>query len=111
MAYDEKLDQRISATLDQVYPDGLVKKKMFGGVCYLVHGNMAVGVHGHWLIVRVGVAAYAQALRHPHVRPFDLTGKPMKGWVTVGPEGYARDEDLAWWMKQGLEYARSLPAK
>jgi hypothetical protein len=112
MAYDEGLAQRISEALDAVLGESeLVEKKMFGGIGYLVQGNMACGVNGDRLIVRVGPGAYDTALARPHVRVFDMTGRPMKGWVTVGPAGYASDEDLAGWVRQGVAYARSLPPK
>jgi hypothetical protein len=109
MAYDEGVAQRIREALEQ--SPGLVEKKMFGGVGYMLHGNMACGVNGDDLIVRVGPERYAEALAHPHAREFDLTGRPMRGWVTVAPDGYEADEDLNAWVKQGVEYALSLPAK
>jgi TfoX/Sxy family transcriptional regulator of competence genes len=109
MAYDEGLAQRVEDVLrDRSHTDA---KTMFGGVGYLLDGNMACGVHGDRLIVRVGTDAYAAALSQPHTREFDLTGRPMKGWITVGPEGTASDEHLADWIEQGLAFARTLPPK
>jgi hypothetical protein len=84
---------------------------MFGGTAFLVNGNMASGVHGDKLIVRLGVEAATSAMADPVVQPFDLSGRPMKGWITVGPEGCQTDEQLGDWIKQGLAYACSLPAK
>ena len=87
MAYDEALEARIAGVL--AGQPGLVSKKMFGGVAFLVHGNMAVGVHEDMLMVRVGPEAYDQALQDPHTRQFDLTGRVMKGWVTIDADGIA----------------------
>jgi hypothetical protein len=109
MAYDEGLAQRIREALDEV--PGLVEKKMFGGVGFMVQGNMACGVNGSDLIVRVGPEGYEEALGRPHAKVFDLTGKPMKGWITVAPGGQETDEDLADWVQQGVDFALSLPAK
>jgi hypothetical protein len=109
MAYDEALAARVRAALGE--RGDLVEKRMFGGVGYLVRGNMACGVHGDRVIVRVGPEAYEAALADPHTRPFDLTGRPMTGWVTVGPEGYAIDTALAEWILRGVSFALTLPAK
>lgn len=81
MAYDEELDQRVRAILGAML--GLEVKKTFGGVGYLLHGNTACGVHGERLIVRLPAADYEGALSQPHVFVFDLTGRPMRGWITV----------------------------
>jgi len=72
---------------------------------------MACGVHKNDLIVRVGPEKYEEALSRPHARPFDMTGRPMAGWVMVAPEGCETESDLKAWVKQGLAFARSLPAK
>jgi hypothetical protein len=109
MAYDPALAQRVQDALAAL--PGLAAKKMFGGVGYLVNGNMACGVHGDGLIVRLDPARYAAALGQPHVRVFDLTGRPMKGWVMVGPAGCATDAALRSWVAQGVAYAQTLPEK
>ncbi len=109
MAYDQGLVQRVREETSEL--PGYVEKKMFGGVGFMLQGNMACGVNGADLIVRVGPERYESALAQPHTRPFDLTGRPMKGWVFVNAEGYEADEDLKAWMQQGVEYALSLPAK
>jgi TfoX/Sxy family transcriptional regulator of competence genes len=109
MSYDAELAGRVRAALGA--SPGLDEKKMFGGVGFLVHGNMACGVHGQDLIVRVGPDRYPEALTRPHARPFDLTGRPMSGWVTVTPAGCENDEQLEGWVSQGVAFARSLPAK
>jgi TfoX/Sxy family transcriptional regulator of competence genes len=109
MPYDERLASRIRAGLGQV-PD-VVEKKMFGGVGFLVNGNMACGVHKNNLIVRVGASKYEAALISPHTHVFDMTGRPMTGWVMVLPEGCATEDQLNTWVEQGLAFARSLPGK
>jgi hypothetical protein len=92
MANDEGLVQRIREILDE-RPD-LVEKKMFGGVGFMVRGNMACGVHKDKLIVRVGAKRYEEAMRIPLTLPFDITGRVMKGWVMVEAAGYESDDDL-----------------
>ena len=109
MAYDQSLEQRISELLGS--QPGLVTKKMFGGVGFMLHGNMACGVYQQYLIVRVGPQRYEQALAQPHTRIFDITGRPMKGWVMVAPAGCASEDALQSWTQQGIEFALTLPAK
>jgi TfoX/Sxy family transcriptional regulator of competence genes len=109
MAYDEDLGRRVR---DQLAAEaGVAEKAMFGGLAFLLNGNMAVGLSGAQLMVRVGPEASDDALERPHTRPFDMTGRPMKGWVLVAPEGIAAERDLATWVAQGVEFARSLPSK
>jgi TfoX/Sxy family transcriptional regulator of competence genes len=109
MAYDEGLAQRVREALGDL--PGLVEKKMFGGVGYLVQGNMACGVNQDDLIVRVGPEAYEDALAEPHTRVFDMTGRPMRGWIVVTPEGYNSDADLDEWVQRGVRFAAALPPK
>ena len=109
MAYDEGLAQRVREALAE-QPE-LVEKKMFGGVGFMVQGNMACGVNRDNLIVQVGPASYEGALAQPHTGPFDMTGRPMKGWVVVVPDGYASDRDLERWVQQGLVFVLTLPRK
>ena len=109
MAHDEGLAQRIREALGEL--PGLVEKKMFGGVGFMVQGNMACGVNKDDLIVRVGAEQYAEALAKPHTRPFDMTGRPMKGWVMVASDGYESDDALKNWVQQGVDFALSLPPK
>lgn len=109
MAYNVSLSRRIHELLQD--QPGLIEKKMFGGIGFMLQGNMACGVNKEDLIVRVGPEAYGQSVIQPHARPFDFTGRPMKGWVMVGPPGYAAEEDLQAWVKQGVDFALSLPAK
>ena len=109
MAYDEGLAQRVREIMQE--QPGLVEKKMFGGIGFMVHGNMACGVREDALIVRVGPERYQDTLARPHTRLFDITGRPMKGWVMVAPDGYESDDELAGWVRQGVDFALSLPAK
>jgi len=109
MAYDEGLAQRVTELLEEM--PGFNEKKMFGGVCYLLNGNMACGVLNEDIIVRVGPENYENSLKLPHTRKFDITGRPMKGWVMVSPGGHASDEDLAAWVRKGVNFALSLPPK
>ncbi|MBC8368078.1 TfoX/Sxy family protein [bacterium] len=109
MAYDEGLAQRVHEALAN--QGDLVEKKMFGGVGYLVRGNMACGVLKDDLILRLGPEAGEAALMKPHTRVFDITGRAMKGWVMVSPEGYATDKALQDWVDQGLAFALTLPPK
>ena len=109
MAYDEGLAQRVREMLaDQ--PD-LEEKKMFGGIAFMLQGNVACGLTQDNFMVRVGPEGYEEALAWPHARPMDFTGKPMKGWVYVDSDGYTDDEDLAEWVRMGVAYALSLPPK
>ncbi len=109
MAYDEGLAQRIREALQGV--PGLTEKKMFGGLAFLLRGNMVCGVVGEELMVRVGPGEYERSLSRPHARAMDFTGRPMKGFVYVSPEGFAEDEGLAQWVGLGVSYAGSLPGK
>ncbi len=108
MAYDEAFAARIR--IEMAGTRGLGEKRMFGGVAFLVNGNMACGVIGDELAVRVGPDAYEAALQEQHVREFDFTGRPMKGWVMIGRKGLA-GKKLGAWVARGRDYATSLPAK
>jgi TfoX/Sxy family transcriptional regulator of competence genes len=109
MAYDEGLAERIREVLSD-YPE-MKEKKMFGGLTFMVQGNMACGLIKEDFMVRVGAAKYDETLRKPHTRKMEFTGKSMKGFIMVEAEGYEDDKALASWVKQGVDYARSLPAK
>jgi hypothetical protein len=108
MAFNVVLAEQVRGFLQG---ENIMEKKMFGGVGFLVNGNMACGVHGDNLIVRVGTERYDEILTHPLVKPFDMTGKPMTGWVEIIPKGTARDVDLKGWVHTGLTYAATLPEK
>ncbi len=109
MAFDEGLAQRIRELLED--DEAVREKQMFGGLAFLVSGNMACGVVGEELMVRVGPDAYEEALARPHAREMDFTGRPMRGLVYVGSVGIEDDEGLAAWVERGVAFARSQPAK
>ena len=109
MAYSEDLVERVRDALDG--RAGLTERKMFGGVGLMLRGNMAVGVRGDDLIVRLSNSDAERALAENGVRAFDLSGRPMRGWVLVGPKATSSERDLARWVNTGADYAASLPAK
>ncbi len=109
MAYSEALAERLRETLTRF--KGVSERKMFGGVAFLVNGNMCVGVVNDDLMVRVGPDAYENARTQPHAREMDFTGKPMKGMVYVDTKGIAKDKDLAAWVDRGMAFAGNLPPK
>jgi hypothetical protein len=84
---------------------------MFGGVGFLLNGNMLVGVWKDSLIVRLGSDAGDEALKEPHVKDFDITGRPMRGWVLVEPEGVESVDQLAGWIERAVKFVGTLPAK
>ncbi len=109
MACDENLAGRIRDALAR--QRGVVEKRMFGGVGFLLHGNMLVGVWKDSLVARLGPEGGANALLDPHVREFDITGRAMKGWVLVGPKGMKDDQSLAEWILRATAFVETLPAK
>jgi len=109
MPFDESLAARIRKVLARK-PD-IEEKKMFGGVGFLLNGNMLVGVWKDSLIVRLDPDESADALREPHVAAFDITGKPMKGWILVKPEGIVENDPLKDWIDQATRFVKSLPKK
>jgi TfoX/Sxy family transcriptional regulator of competence genes len=109
MAYDEGLAIRLRELLSDA--DGVTAKKMFGGLAVLLHGNMAVGVVRDELLVRTDPDDQEAWLAEPGTRVFDMTARPMKGWILVAPDACAEDDDLARWVSRGVEYALSLPPK
>ena len=109
MAYDEQLADRVRGLL--AVRERLSEKKMFGGIGFMLAGNMACGVHGDDLIVRLDAEEAEKALAEAYVRRFDLTGRAMTGWVFVGPEATTSDQDLAGWVDAGADFAAALPPK
>ena len=109
MAYDEKLADRVRRALSG--REGLSERKMFGGIAFMLRGNMACGIVKDELMVRVGPERYDDALGRPHARPMDFTGRAMRGMVYVQPDGCRTDEALKLWVEQGLAFAASLPPK
>jgi len=110
MAFDEELAERVRGILASA---GLTpaEKKMFGGLSFLIGGNMCCGVMGEDLLARVGPDAAASALAEPATRPFDMGRGPSAGWVVVAPDGIATEEALTTWVGRALAYATSLPPK
>jgi TfoX/Sxy family transcriptional regulator of competence genes len=109
MAFDEKLAARMRAHLRK--HTGVAEKKMFGGIIFMLQGNMCCGVHRDALIVRLGPEAAGAALTEPFTRVFDLTGRPMKAWVLVEAKGLAKDAQLGKWLDRAAQWAGSLPPK
>jgi len=109
MAYDERLAERIRHGVSAI--EGVIERKMFGGIAFMLNGNMFCGITRDDLMARVGPDGFEQALASPGARPMDFTGRPMRGMVFVSPDGYQADEQLRDWVDQTLAYARSLPAK
>jgi hypothetical protein len=109
MPYDEKLEARIKGVVSTW--KNTDAKKMFGGICHLMNGNMFCGVYKEFLILRLGEEAALGALRKADVRPFDITGRPMKGWVMVASGGFKTDKALKAWLQQAREFVQTLPAK
>jgi hypothetical protein len=109
MAFDEDLAARIRERLAR--QSGIDEKRMFGGVGFLLNGNLLVGVWKDSLVVRLGPEQGGRALLEPHVGVFDITGRPMKGWVLVAPEGVEEDAQLAGWIERAAAFVGALPAK
>jgi TfoX/Sxy family transcriptional regulator of competence genes len=110
MPYDEDLANRVRELT--AAERGLTEKKMFGGLAFLINGNMAVGVSGQGgLMVRVEPAETPTLLAKPHARPFEMRGREMQGWLRVEAEGLRTKRQLEPWVRRGVSYARSLPAK
>jgi hypothetical protein len=107
MAFDEELDARVE---ELIAPWGASRKKMFGGTGYLLDGNMAAGVSGDSIILRLSPEDGAAALRLPNVRPFDISKNPLSGWVMVGPDGLD-DASLEEWLEQARDFVMTLPPK
>lgn len=110
MAYDKAAAERIRKLLSR--RRGIAEKRLMGGVCFTVNGNMccAVSVRGG-ILVRVGADAYPRMLVEPHVEPLEMRGRPVTGFVRVGPDGYRTDTALKTWVQRGLDFVATLPAK
>ncbi len=108
MPYNADLAARVGAALAR--RKNITEKKMFGGIGWLLNGNMCVGVWKDWLIARLG-EDYSIALREPHVREFAITGKSLTGWVMVGLAALATDETLREWVNRCIAFVRTLPGK
>jgi hypothetical protein len=110
MAFDQELAGRVRAVLAAAGQEP-TEKKMFGGLSFLIGGNMCCAVMGEDLLIRLGAETAGSALADPAARPFDMGRGPSPGWVLIGPGGTATDQDLASWVKQALAFATTLPAK
>ncbi len=110
MPYDEELAQRVRELL--VFEPDVVERRMFGGLSFLIGGHLAVGISGSGgLLMRAEAGEQDELLSQPHVEPFVMSGRAMKGWVRVATEGVADDTDLRRWVEAGCGLARSLPPK
>jgi TfoX/Sxy family transcriptional regulator of competence genes len=110
MAYDEDLAHRIRELL--AGEDGVSEMSMFGGLAFLLAGNMAVAASGEGgLLARVGLDAAEQAIGRPHVRPMEMRARPMHGWVRVGADGVRSKRQLQSWVRPAVAFARTLPPK
>ena len=109
MAFDESLAARIRDILAR--RKGIEEKKMFGCVGFLLNGNVLVGVWKDSLIVRLGPEEGEKALKEPHVKPFDITGKPMRGWALIEKEGVADEDQLNDWIRRAMQFVAGMPSK
>jgi TfoX/Sxy family transcriptional regulator of competence genes len=109
MSYDEKLAQRLRKIL--ALRTSVTEKKMFGGLAFLFHGHMFCGIINEDLMVRVGLEQYQAALKKPHARPMDFTGRPLRGYVYVAPGGYNSASALEHWVQCSMGFVATLPAK
>ncbi len=109
MAFNPEIESRVQKIVSRW--KNTSDKKMFGGVCHLLDGNMFCGVLQDYVILRLGETAAGNALAQPHVRPFDTTGRPMKGWVMVESEGFRTDDELRGWLAQAANFVKAMPAK
>ena len=109
MAYNEDIDHRIVSLVADWR--GVERRKMFGGTCHLLDGHMFCGVSGDQLILRLGEARASELRGTEHISEFDITGRPMKGWVMVDQEAFRSDRELARWLALAKDFVISLPAK
>ncbi len=109
MVFDQDIEIRVQRFVSNW--NNTEDKKMFGGVCHLLNGNMFCGVYKDYLILRLGESDAQHALESPFVRPFDITGRPMKGWVMVKRDGFKSDRELEAWLNKAKRFAETLPSK
>jgi len=109
MPYNKQIDARIKKTISRW--KNTEHKKMFGGVCHLLNGHMLCGVYKDYLILRLGEDAANEVLTESFTKEFDITGKPMKGWIMVEQEGFSSDKELKKWLEKARSFVRSLPKK
>jgi hypothetical protein len=109
MAFSEALAERIRQALAR--KRGVEEKKMFGCICFFINGNALAGVWKDRLIARLGPDEGEAALREPHVRAFDITGRPMRNWVAVEPEGVEDDDQVRDWIQRAIQFVGKLPGR
>jgi hypothetical protein len=109
VAYSEALADDVRSRIGD--HQGLTERQMFGGIAFMVNGNMAVGVSGNELMVRVGKDNHDEAAALPGARIFDMSARRMRGWVAVAPDGFPEESDLNAWIARGVAFAESLPTK
>lgn len=109
MPYNLDLEYRIEQFTSRF--SDISKKKMFGGVGYLINGNMCFGIHKEYLIIRTSIEKANDLLKVEDVKPFDITGKPMKGWIMVSPDYVETEEKLLELLEQGITFVKSIPPK
>jgi TfoX/Sxy family transcriptional regulator of competence genes len=109
MPYNLDLEYRIDKLSRQF--GEVAKKKMFGGICYLLNGNMCFGIYKEYLIVRTSAEKAKELLTSEYITPFNITGKPMKGWVMVSPDYVETDAQLVTMLKLGVDFVKGLPGK
>src|SRR5215469_16729279 len=109
MPFDRGLEERLEEIIE--CRAGFEQKKMFGGIGWMLNGNMCMGIYKEWLITRVGESAGASLFKEKHAKPMDITGKPMKGWAMIAPEGVAKDADLRRHMELAVAFVKTLPPK
>lgn len=111
MAYSKALAKDVEAILEKMALPNLISKKMFGGVGYLINGNMACGVLGERFIARIGKDTYEEALVQPETSPFNTTGRAMLGWVFVDPSVDREHANLETWVHRSIQFTLTLPPK
>jgi TfoX/Sxy family transcriptional regulator of competence genes len=109
MAYDEAVADRVRKAV--AAHDGLSERKMFGGLCLMLGGNMFAGIIGDELMLRVGAERFEELLAKPGARPMDFTGRPMNGYLYISPHAIATDKDLSTWLDTALGFVETLPSK
>lgn len=109
MPYNQNLEARIQKVVSSW--KNTDSKKMFGGICHLLNGNMFCGVYKDFLILRLGEDKAGEALKLPHVKPFDITGRPMKGWVMVEERGFVGEKELKDWLEKAKGFVKTLAQK
>jgi TfoX/Sxy family transcriptional regulator of competence genes len=109
MPYNKDIEARIQKVVSSW--KNTDSRKMFGGICHLLNGNMFCGVYKDFLILRLGEDKAVEALKLPYIKPFDITGRPMKGWVMVEKRGFAEDEELKEWLEKAKAFVKTLGSK